>query len=142
MRISTYKREATGAPFFEVLALLLVLALMATVSIAYAGMIGSVTGTGADLTVSTGLYPQYVKVVDNSTGYYMEWYKGMAADTAYKTTNAVDGTSRSFVAYNGITPLAPVINSTNGQIINTGGFIVGADPDVNVNGHTLITETH
>ncbi len=118
---------------------LLVLVAVMAFSLATIGFaeMGNVTGTGADLTVTTGFNPSHVKVTNITNGSSMEWFKGMADDSAVKMTNATDGTGRAVILYNGITPVAAVYNGTTGQVINSPGFSIGADTDVNVLANTI-----
>lgn len=114
-------------------------ALAAFAAFAYAAT-GSVTGTGADITVKVGFQPSHVRVVNVETGDAMEWFSGMADDSAVKMTNAIDGTSRSVITSEGITPYAGTVNATTGQIMNAPGFVVGADANVNIVGNAIYYE--
>ena len=77
------------------------------------------SSTAAAFKITTGFLPRYVCVqnLTASTGLVkLEWYEGMADDSALKT--AIDGT-RSIITSLGITPAAD-------------GFTVGLDTDLNV----------
>jgi hypothetical protein len=123
------------SPISMLLLLLVVVMLLAAGTMGFAET-GKVTGTGADLTVTTGFVPSHVRVV-NVNGSSMEWFNGMADDSAVKLTNATDGTARALTLANGITPVPAVYNATTGQVINTPGFAIGADTDVNVLANTI-----
>jgi len=73
--------------------------------------------TAAAFTITTGFKPLYVKVQNlAATGSTAEWYHGMAADSAWKSVVAGDG---SLITTLGITQLSY-------------GFTVGLDTDLNV----------
>lgn len=119
-----------GVFFFCILAIVLV-------GLAFAGTVGKVTGTGAEITVSTGFVPKYVKVTNIDNGSSFEWYAGMTNATAIKTTgSAIGNTSITNATANGITPYAGTKNSA-GAFTNQPGFKLGADTDVNVSGKNL-----
>lgn len=101
---------------------------------------GSVAGTGTDITVNVGFTPSHVRVVNVNTGDAMEWFSGMGDDSAVKLTNATDGTSRAVIASEGITPYAGTINATTGTVLNSPGFIIGADTDINVVSNSIFYE--
>lgn len=81
------------------------------------------TGVAAAFDITTGFKPRYVKVVNlNGSGLVMiEWFEGMADDSAVKT--ALNGT-RSVITTLGITVAA-------------NGFTVGLDTDLNVTNEQL-----
>lgn len=135
-------RDKGGITFIELMVVLLVFTVVLSASLAFAGMVGHVTGTGADISVNTGFVPTHVSVIDNTTGYQMDWYAGMPNDTAFVFTNATDGTSRAVALNNGVTPRAAVVNATTGQVTTQAGFDIGAQTSVNVNGHELIYDAH
>ena len=72
--------------------------------------------TAAAITITTGFKPRYVKVVNNTSLDWYEWFEGMAAASAHKTVAAGTGTA--------ITTL--------GITVAEDGFIIGLDTDVNV----------
>jgi len=72
--------------------------------------------TAAPITITCGFKPRYVKVVNNTSRDWYEWFEGMAADSAHKTVAAGTGTS--------ITTL--------GITVAEDGFVIGLDTDVNV----------
>lgn len=76
------------------------------------------TGTVAAYAFTLGFKPRYVKIQNlNASGYAaMEWYEGMADDSAVLT--GADG-AISLITSNGITP-------------SEGGFTMGLQTDVNV----------
>lgn len=87
------------------------------------------SGTAAAFTITTGFKPLYVKVVNvTSAGEglnWVEWYHGMAADSAIKVQDA--GTSETgvtLITSLGITQLSY-------------GFTVGLDTDLNVTSEQL-----
>ena len=75
------------------------------------------TGTVAAYKFVTGFKPRYVKVQNNTSGDYFEWYEGMAADSATKCTGAT-----------GVMTLV----TSNGITVANDGFTLGLDIDVNV----------
>lgn len=74
--------------------------------------------TAAAITITTGFKPRYVKVQNlNASGYAaMEWYEGMAADSAVLT--GADG--------------AISLITTLGITVSVSGFVIGLQTDVNV----------
>jgi len=74
------------------------------------------TGTVAAYTFTTGFKPLYVKVVNNTSSDWYEWFHGMAAASAHKVVAAGTG---SAITTLGITQLSY-------------GFTMGLDTDVNV----------
>lgn len=72
--------------------------------------------TAAAITITCGFTPKYVKVVNNTSADWYEWFEGMAAASAHKTVAAGTGTA--------ITTL--------GITTSTSGFVIGLDTDVNV----------
>jgi len=72
--------------------------------------------TAAAITITTGFKPRYVKVVNNTSRDWYQWFEGMAADSAHKTVAAGTGTS--------ITTL--------GITVAEDGFVIGLDLDLNV----------
>lgn len=74
------------------------------------------TGTVAAYEFETGFLPKYVKVSNVTSRDQLEWFEGMAADSAIKTVAA--GT-RTLITSNGIT-------------VSSRGFTLGLDTDVNV----------
>jgi hypothetical protein len=100
---------------------------------------GSVAGTGAAINVSCGFRPRYVKVFNpNDAGSLfptMEWFKGMAAASGFKTkavadSGATGNKSSDYVTANGI-------SEYSGGGVASEGFTIGADADINVNGETI-----
>lgn len=90
---------------------------------------GAFYGTGADLNMDkVGFKPKLVRVVNVASGgkCRLEWFKGMADDSAIKTGS--DGTI-SVITSNGITP-------------RNNGFAFGADTDLNVSGELCHYEAH
>ena len=79
------------------------------------------TGTVAAFDLTTGFKPRYVRVINTTSRDMMEWFEGMADDSAIKTVAA--GT-RTIITSNGITPLG-------------NGFTVGLDTDVVVTSEQL-----
>lgn len=75
------------------------------------------TGTVAAYPITLGFRPSYVKVQNNTSGDYMEWYDGMADASATKCTGATG--AMSLITSNGIT-------------VSANGFTIGLDTDVNV----------
>lgn len=73
--------------------------------------------TAAAIAVALGFTPRYVKVQNNTSGDYMEWYEGMAAASATKLTGA--------------TGVITLITS-NGITVSGGTLTIGLDTDVNV----------
>lgn len=80
------------------------------------------TGTVAAFDIVTGFRPRYVKVVNVDSGDMVEWYEGMAAASACKTTGATG--VRTKITSNGIT-------------VSANGFTVGLDTDVHVTSEQL-----
>ena len=78
-------------------------------------------GTAAAFTITTGFKPRYVKVVNNTSRDWYEWFEGMADASAHKTVAAGTGTA--------ITTL--------GITVSASGFTVGLDLDVNVSNEQL-----
>lgn len=74
------------------------------------------TGTVAAFDITIGFKPLYVKVVNNTSSDWEEWFHGMAAASAHKVVLAGTG---SLITTLGITQLSY-------------GFTVGLDTDVNV----------
>ena len=81
---------------------------------------GTLDGTGAPITFKLGFVPASVKIVNiGSTGKEkLEWFRGMNAGSAVKTTNA----GRSVIAANGVT----INGDTKGSTVEQ-GFTLGAD---------------
>lgn len=78
--------------------------------------IGTVTGTGAAITVSLGWIPDYVKVVNVTDGDITdEWFTGMTASTAISTAAAVAPRSS-----NGISTFAGSSAAAPGFTLGTG----------------------
>ena len=90
------------------------------------------TGTGASIDVKCGWVPAKVEVMNiTSAGLEkLEWYRGMAAASAIKTTSAP---ARTKITTLGITPLGAGVADTVEQ-----GFRIGADTDVNVAGELIV----
>lgn len=87
---------------------------------------GSVTGTGATLTVEgdlVGFRPRYVKVVNAATGASLEWFDSMPAAGGLLTVDH-DTAQHSVITSAGISPTAQ-------------GFTIGADGSVNVSTNML-----
>lgn len=80
------------------------------------------TGTVAAFNITLGFQPRYVKVVNVTSGDMIEWYEGMAAASACKTTGATG--VRTLITTLGIT-------------VSASGFTVGLDLDVNVTSEQL-----
>lgn len=78
-------------------------------------------GTVAAFNITTGFKPRYVKVLNNTSRDWIEWFEGMADASAHKTVAAGTGTSITTL---GITPLSY-------------GFTVGLDLDINVTNEQL-----
>lgn len=74
------------------------------------------SSTAAAFTITTGFMPRYVRVQNNTSGDGMEWFEGMAADSAQKQVAAGD---KTLITSAGIT-------------VSSRGFVVGLDTDVNV----------
>ena len=72
--------------------------------------------TAAEFDITTGFKPRFVRIVNVTSLDQMEWYEGMASDSAVKTVAA--GT-RTLLVADAIIPLED-------------GFTVGLDTDVNV----------
>ena len=89
--------------------------------------VGSLFGTGVDLTVKTvNFRPKVVKITNLDGLATALWIKGMADDSAVK--EITDGT-KSAITSDGITPLSD-------------GFGFGADTDLNVDGELVYWEAH
>lgn len=92
---------------------------------------GTQVGTGAIIAINCGFTPDRVRVVNitSTTIEEVEWFKGMADDSAIKT---VTGTvARTKITSNGITPKGKGASDTYR------GFAIGADTDVNVAAETI-----
>jgi len=108
---------------------------------------GSVTGTGADIDVELGFKPSYVKVFNKTaieagvaeSDVALEWFEGMAADSAikhniaipYDNSTAVAETKAAnmeFITANGITILETSTVQTADPVTMTGftGFRIPA----------------
>ena len=72
------------------------------------------TGTVAATDIVCGFKPRYIRVVNVASGDMLEWFEGMADDSAIKTVAA--GT-RTILSSDGIIPLVR-------------GFTLGLDTDV------------
>ncbi len=72
--------------------------------------------TAAAITITIGFKARYVKVVNNTSLDWYEWFEGMAAASAHKTVAAGTGTA--------ITTL--------GITVSDKSFVIGLDTDVNV----------
>ena len=88
-----------------------------------------ITGTGAAITKYPGFTPAAVKVMNASGKCTLEWNNAMANAAGYKILTGIDASAdtvskHSFITSGGITPVV-------------GGFTVGADTDINVNGEDL-----
>lgn len=88
---------------------------------------GTVTGTGAAINVSIGFEPDYVKVINDTAGAFLEWYSSMTDGHGYKRVAAGTGTK---ITANGISIYA-------GSDTAAKGFTLGTDVDVNVNAVAL-----
>lgn len=75
------------------------------------------TGTVAAFPIVTGFKPRFVKVQNNTSGDYFEWYEGMADASATKNTGAT-----------GVITLV----TSNGITVTDRGFTIGLDTDINV----------
>lgn len=80
------------------------------------------TGTVAATSFTLGFKPRYVKVVNVDSGDVFEWYEGMAAASACKTTGSTG--ARTKVTSNGIT-------------VSENGFTLGLDTDVLVSSEQI-----
>ena len=87
--------------------------------------IKKITATGAPITVKCGFVPACVRVVNltSATGDNLEWFRGMAAASAFKTA----GSTRSKITTLGITATGLLASDNAEQ-----GFIIGADAAVNI----------
>jgi len=74
-------------------------------------------GTAAAFVITTGFIPRYVRVTNVTSGDQYEWFEGMADASAYKITAATS--ARSLITTLGVT-------------VDSRGFTVGLDLDVNV----------
>lgn len=83
---------------------------------------GSLTGTGALISVELGFVPKYVKVFNHAVPITLEWNDKMASGGGDKIIAA--GT-HTYVSSNGITPLG-----------GTSGLTVSAD-NTNTDGNTI-----
>ena len=129
-----------GLTVVEALVVLLIVMTVAFMAIGPAfALTGKVTGTGADITVKVGFKPSHVIATNIINGHTMEWFAGMDADSAIKLTNATDGTALSVIAYNGVAMYNGTYGSS-GQIQNSPGFILGADPQINVIANDIVWE--
>lgn len=92
---------------------------------------GSVLGTGADLSVTkVGFRPKKVELFNVTGNCQAVWTESMADDSMQKTVDSGSGTTdMSFVASNGVTPLA-------------NGFAMGADGDLNVSAEIVHFVAH
>lgn len=79
------------------------------------------TGTAAAFTITTGFKPRYVKVLNNTSRDWEEWFEGMADASAHKVVAAGTGTA--------ITSLGITVSDT--------GFTVGLDTDINVSSEQI-----
>ena len=86
-------------------------------------LVGTTSGTGASLSITTGFLARYVLVVNVAAGGLVkgEWFEGMAAASMVKTAAAGDIT----------------VPTTLGITVAAGTVTIGADTDLNVNGETL-----
>jgi hypothetical protein len=80
------------------------------------------SGTAAAFSVTTGFLPSYIMVQNSTSGDRMEWFEGMAAASAIKTTAS--------------TGVITVISSL-GITASARGFTVGLDLDVNVSAEQI-----
>ena len=85
------------------------------------------TGTAAAIAITCGFLPRYVKVVNVDSGDMVEWYEGMAAASACKTTGATGVRTKI---------------TTLGITVNSRGFTIGLDLDVNVTSEQLSWTAH
>jgi hypothetical protein len=90
--------------------------------------IGTVTGTGALITIPLGFQPDHIEIFNPTTQAGMVWQRGMASNSAIKTVAA--GT-RTLAVTNAIIPTAGVDGTT------ARGFSIGADANVNVSTNVM-----
>lgn len=88
---------------------------------------GTATGNGGTLNISVGFEPDYIKVINDTAGAYLEWFAGMTAGHGYKRVAAGTGTK---VTTGGLSVYA-------GSTSAGRGFTLGNDTDVNVNAVAL-----
>lgn len=88
--------------------------------------VGKVTGTGALINVVCGFKPDYVQIVNRTTGATLEWFRD--AGTNSKKT-VVAGT---VTIVTGAASLAAYESATLGE-----GFTIPADAQVNVNTNVI-----
>jgi len=90
-------------------------------------VIGSVTGTGAALNIEIGFLPDYVKVLNQTTGRSVEWFRTQAAGAG-----VVGGTAAGALLGAGGGGISPFSGSTTSGL----GFTIGTDA-VNAAGQTI-----
>jgi len=72
--------------------------------------------TAAAITITCGFKPRYVKVLNETSRDWEEWFEGMTDAYAHKTVAAGTGT----------------LASSNGITVADDGFVIGLDTDINV----------
>jgi hypothetical protein len=99
-------------------------------------MTGSYTGTGANINVSTGWVPDYVKIFNANDATVLdptiEWWVGMGAGKGLKTKRIVDSGVTGNISQAVITSLG--ISAYTGATNASSGFTIGADVDLNAVG--------
>lgn len=86
-------------------------------------VVGQVTGTGAIINVAIGFLPDYIKLVNRTSGAMLEWFR--AAGTA--------GGSRKTVVAGTVTVVTGAASVTTLSSATAGeGFVIPADAQVNV----------
>lgn len=86
-------------------------------------VIGSVTGTGAAINVVVGFKPDYIKLVNRTSGAMLEWFR--SAGTA--------GGSRKMVVAGTVTVVTGAASVADFAGTTGEGFTIPADAQVNVN---------
>lgn len=86
-------------------------------------VVGQVTGTGAIINVVIGFKPDYVKIVNRTTGAMLEWFRGAL----------IAGGSRKTVVTGAVTVVTGAASIDAYAATLGEGFVIPADAQVNVN---------
>lgn len=97
---------------------------------------GTVTGTGAAISVNCGFIPRKVKLMNITGKCVLEWNDQMGDGYGYKIPTGIDATADTVSLHSYITT-GGITKGTRTTLL---GFIIGTDADINVNAERIIYE--
>jgi len=93
---------------------------------------GTVEGTGAAISVTTGFVPKYVRLFNVDGGCWLEWSEEMGAGKGMKIADS--GTAKCDISYISSGCVTIKGSAATDTIL---GFSIGTDSDINANGETI-----